>query len=107
MKLAVGMIVVCCCLLAGCGPPRFAKTEPLELTWTQFMMEIDRGNIHMLKVTNGAHAMGALKTQSVARIGSLDVAFKSFKVDILGDASQLADRVWKTNPGIEIQVHND
>jgi cell division protease FtsH len=79
------------------GPQR------VEVSYTRFISDVDTGNIESLEITDRTVA-GELKKQSVVRIGNHDVPYKSFRTNIVGDGSTLPDRVWKTNPGAEIDV---
>jgi cell division protease FtsH len=81
------------------GPQR------IEISYTRFIQEVDRGNIHDVQIIEKS-VTGELKTESNIRINNHDLTFKGFKTNILGDGSDLPDRVWKTNPGIEIEVRN-
>jgi len=79
------------------GPQR------VEVSYTRFIHDVDTGNIESLEITDRTVA-GELKKQSVVRIGNHDVPYKSFRTNIVGDGTALPDRVWKTNPGAEIDV---
>src|SRR5258708_37280231 len=69
------------------------------------MQEVDKGNILTLQIIERS-VTGDLKTEASIRIGNHDLPFKSFKTNIVGDGSDLPDRIWKTNPGVEIEVRN-
>ena len=81
------------------GPQR------VEISYTRFIQEVDRGNLHDVQIIEKA-VTGDLKTESSIRINNHDLTFKGFKTNILGDGADLPDRIWKTNPGIEIEVRN-
>jgi len=81
----------------------FMTPQRLEVSYTRFIQEVDKGNVQNLQIIE--HSIeGELKNSSVFRVGGHDVSFKSFKTNIVGDGAELPDRVWKTNPGIEIEV---
>jgi len=79
-----------------------------EVSYTRFIQEVDRGNILNLQILENT-VTGELKNESTLRVGSRDISFKAFRANVLvgpmGPDANLPDRVWKTNPGIEIQVH--
>ena len=86
----------------------FVAPQRVEVSYTRFIHEVDRGNILNLQILETT-VTGELKAESTVRIGTRDVAFKTFKTNVLtgpmGPDANLPERVWKTNPGIEIEVH--
>jgi ATP-dependent metalloprotease FtsH len=86
----------------------FVAPQRVEVSYTRFIHEVDRGNILSLQILENT-VTGELKAESTVRIGTRDVAFKSFRTNVLtgpmGPDANLPERVWKTNPGIEIEVH--
>src|SRR5262245_43279382 len=83
----------------------FLATQRAEVSYTRFIQEVERGNIQTLQVLDNT-VTGELRSPASFRPpgASRDVVFKAFKTNILGDGADLPDRVWKTNPGIEIEV---
>jgi ATP-dependent metalloprotease FtsH len=81
------------------APPR------IEISYTRFIQEVEKGNIQDVQIIEKL-VTGDLKSETSIKVGSHDVPFKAFKTNILGDGSDLPDRVWKTNPGIEVEVRN-
>jgi ATP-dependent metalloprotease FtsH len=81
----------------------FMSPQRLEVSYTRFIQEVDRGNILNLQIVEHT-VTGELKAESSVRINNRDISFKSFKTNILGDGADLPDRVWKTNPNVEIEV---
>jgi cell division protease FtsH len=81
----------------------FMATPRVDVSYTRFMQEVDRGNIANLQIIEKT-VTGELKNDSVLRSGGHEMMFKAFKTNILGDGSDIPDRVWRTNPGIEIDV---
>ncbi len=86
----------------------FVAPQRIEVSYTRFIHEVDRGNIQSLQILETT-VTGELKAESTTHIGNRDVAFKSFRTNVLtgpmGPDANLPERVWKTNPGIEIEVH--
>ncbi len=81
----------------------FMAPQRLEVSYTRFIQEVDRGNIQNLQIIERS-VNGELKNESTVHLGNRDVPYKLFKANIVGDGADLPDRVWKTNPGIEIEV---
>jgi cell division protease FtsH len=75
----------------------------IEISYTRFIQEADRGNLASLQIIEKVVA-GELKTGTMMRVAGHDLQVKAFKTNIIGDGSELPDRVWKTNPGIDIEV---
>jgi len=74
-----------------------------EISYTRFINEVDRGNIQNLQIIENS-VTGELKNESMIRVNNHDLSFKGFRTNIVGDGANLPDRVWKTNPGVEIEV---
>jgi ATP-dependent metalloprotease FtsH len=83
----------------------FMAPQRIEISYTRFMSEVEKGNIQDLQIIEKL-VTGDLRGESTIKIGTHEVPFKAFKTNILGDGSDLPERVWKTNPGIEIEVRN-
>ena len=81
----------------------FISPQRIEISYTRFIQEVNRGNIQGLQIIERT-LNGELRVESSARVGNHDVPFKAFRTNILGDGSDLPDRVWKTNPNAEIDV---
>jgi len=84
----------------------FMTPQRAEVTYTRFIQEVDRGNLQNLQIIERS-VTGDLKNETTMRVNNHDVPFKSFRTNIVGDGSTLPDRVWKTNPGIDIEVLAD
>ena len=80
-------------------PPR------VEISYTRFIDEVNKGNISNLQIVERA-VTGELRRESTIRISGHDTSFKNFRTNILGDGENLPERVWQTNPAIEIEVKN-
>ena len=83
----------------------FMAPQRVEISYTRFIQEVDRGNLANLQIIERS-VTGDLKTESSLRANNHDIPFKSFRANIVGDGADLPDRVWKTNPGIEVEVRN-
>jgi cell division protease FtsH len=83
----------------------FMATPRVEISYTRFISEVDRGNIANLQIVENA-VTGELKNEMPVRATQAEPRFKAFRTNILGTGQELPDRVWKTNPGIEIEVRN-
>ena len=81
----------------------FMSTPRIEISYTRFISEVERGNIGNLQIVENV-VTGDLKSEMPVRQNQPEPRFKSFRTNILGDGSDLPDRVWRTNPGIEIEV---
>ena len=81
----------------------FMSTPRIEISYTRFISEVERGNIGNLQIVENV-VTGELKGEMPVRPNQPEPRFKAFRTNILGDGSDLPDRVWKTNPGIEIEV---
>jgi ATP-dependent metalloprotease FtsH len=77
------------------------RTAPLDISYTRFVDEVNRGNIKSLVVTDG-QVLGELKRQASTQVGTQRVGFSRFRTYIIGDGADLPEKVWKTNPGVEI-----
>jgi cell division protease FtsH len=81
----------------------FMAPQRAEISYTRFVHEVDGGNISDLQITENT-VTGELKKEASVKLNNHDVPFKAFKTNIVGDGANLPDRVWKTNPGAEIDV---
>jgi len=83
----------------------FMATARIEVSYTRFITEVDRGNIQSLQIVERV-VTGELKSEAPVRASAPEPRFKAFRTNILGNGADLPDRVWKTNPGIEIEVRH-
>jgi ATP-dependent metalloprotease FtsH len=81
----------------------FMAAPRIEISYTRFIQEADRGNLASLQIIEKVVA-GELKSETMMRVAGHDLQVKAFKTNIVGDGAELPDRIWKTNPGIEIEV---
>jgi cell division protease FtsH len=83
----------------------FMATPRIEISYTRFISEVERGNIANLQIIEKV-VTGELKVDAPLRPAASEPRFKAFRTNILGDGASLPERVWKTNPGIEIEVRS-
>jgi ATP-dependent metalloprotease FtsH len=81
----------------------FMTPQRMEVSYTRFIQEVDKGNIQNLQIVDNG-VTGELRNEASIRVGNHDVPFKQFRTNIVGNGEDLPDRVWKANPGIEIEV---
>ena len=81
----------------------FMTAPRVEVSYTRFIAEVEKGNLANLQIVENA-VTGELRSEATVRVNGRDIAFKSFKTNIVGTGENLPDRVWKTNPGIEVDV---
>jgi len=81
----------------------FMATPRVEISYTRFIQEVERGNIQNLQIVEKV-VTGELKNEVPVRPTGAEPRFKTFRTNILGDGADLPDRVWKTNPGVEVEV---
>ncbi len=102
--LAFWMLVVLLSLVAyRMYQGSFMAPQRVEVSYTRFIRDVDAGNIANLQITEST-VTGELKKESTVKVNNHDVSYKAFKTNIVGDGSTLPDRVWKANPGAEIDV---
>ncbi len=76
-----------------------------EVSFTRFIQEVEKGNIQDLQIVERS-VTGDLKVESSHKVDGHDQSFKAFKANIVGDGAELPALVWKTNPGVEIEVRS-
>jgi DNA polymerase III delta prime subunit len=81
----------------------FTAPQRVEVSYTRFIRDVDSGNIANLQITEST-VTGELKKESTVKLNNRDLPYKGFKTNIVGDGATLPDRVWKANPGAEIDV---
>ena len=102
--LAFWMLVVLLSLVAyRMYQGSFTAPQRAEVSYTRFIHDVDAGNIANLQITEST-VTGELKRESTLKLNNHDVPYKAFKTNIVGDGATLPDRVWKANPGAEIDV---
>ncbi len=80
----------------------FMAPQHVEISYTRFIQEVNAGNIANLQVIEKS-VTGELKSEKSVKVAGRDVTFKSFRANILGDGSDLPEKVWAKNPEIEIE----
>ena len=83
----------------------FMTPQRAEISYTRFIDEVTKGNIANLQIIERS-VTGELKNEAALRVGPHEAPFKLFKTNILGDGEGLPEKVWGTNPNIEIEVRN-
>jgi ATP-dependent metalloprotease FtsH len=83
----------------------FMAPQRVEISYTRFLAEINKGNIANLQVVERT-VTGELRNEGTLRVANRDVAFKAFRTNILGDGADLPEKVLAKNPDIEIDVRN-
>ncbi len=78
------------------------RTTPVEITYTRFMQEVSRGNIAKLTLDDRGRIQGTLKQEATTTSSGRAVPFKEFHLYLVGEGNDLPDKVWQTNPGVEI-----
>jgi cell division protease FtsH len=81
----------------------FMATPRADISYTRFITEVERGNIANMQIVEKV-VTGELRAEAPLKANTPEPRFKAFRTNILGDGSNLPDLVWKTNPGIEIEV---
>ena len=83
----------------------FMTPQRLEISYTRFMQEVDKGNVLNLQILDH-NVTGELRNETTLRVSGHDLPFKTFKTNIAGEGADLPERVWKTNPGIEVDYRS-
>jgi cell division protease FtsH len=80
-----------------------SKEREWTLTYTQFMKQIERGNIARLKI-KGLEVRGKLVNEIVIPMGNGDATISAFKVILPAEDKDLPDKVWVKNPDAQIEA---
>ena len=79
----------------------FSKRDtPVELTYTQFMNEVEKGNIEKITIDEGGEAAGELRAAS--SIAGHPLPVDKFHVRIGKTSEDLTKQIRESNPGVEI-----
>ncbi len=81
----------------------FMTPQRVDLSYTRFIDEVNKGNIANMQIIERT-VTGELKSEAKLSANGHDTPFKTFKTNILGDGVGLPEKVWLTNPNIEIEV---
>ena len=105
-QLAFWVLVILLCV-AGfrISQGSFMAPQRAEVSFTRFIQEVEKGNIQDLQIVERS-VTGDLKVESSHKVDGRDQTFKAFKANIVGDGAELPALVWKTNPGVEIEVRS-
>jgi cell division protease FtsH len=84
----------------------FMNPQQADISYTRFVQEVDKGNIKKMQVL-GKTVTGEFKADANLRVNGRDVPIRNFKTSILGDGTDIRDRVWAADPNVEIEVHEE
>jgi len=84
----------------------FMAPQRADISYTRFVQEVDKGNIKNLQVM-GKNVTGEFKSDASLKVNGHDVTVRNFKTSILGDGTDIRDRVWAADPDVEIEVHEE
>jgi len=84
----------------------FMAPQRADISYTRFVQEVDKGNIKNLQVM-GKNVTGEFKSDASLKVNGHDLTVRNFKTSILGDGTDIRDRVWAADPDVEIEVHEE
>ena len=84
----------------------FMTPQQAEINYTRFMQEVDKGNIKELKVM-GKTVTGEFKSDTRVSVNGTDLAVRNFKTSILGDGTEIAERVYAADTDVPIDVQEE
>jgi cell division protease FtsH len=79
------------------------KEREWTLTYTQFVKQIEKGNVARLKI-KGLELKGKLVSEIVIPMGSGDATISSFRVILPAEDKDLPDKIWAKNPDTQIEA---
>ena len=79
------------------------KEREWPIDYSQFIAEIDNGNIASVKI-KGIEVRGKLLTPITIPTGGDGTTITSFKTILPAEDSQLAERIWASNPDTQIEA---
>jgi len=79
------------------------KEREWPIDYSQFIAEIDNGNIESVKI-KGIEVRGKLLTPIMIPTGGDGTTITSFKTILPAEDSQLAERIWASNPDTKIEA---
>ena len=79
------------------------KEREWPIDYSQFIAEIDNGNIASVKI-KGIEVRGMLVNPIMIPTGGEGTTISSFKTILPAEDSQLAERIWKSNPDAKIEA---
>jgi hypothetical protein len=84
----------------------FMSPQQADISYTRFVQEVDRSNIKNMQVM-GKTVTGEFKADASLRVNGSDLSVRHFKTSILGDGTDIRDRVWAADPDVEIDVEEE
>jgi len=79
------------------------KEREWTLTYTQFVKQIEKGNVARLKI-KGLELKGKLVGEIVIPMGNGDATISSFRVILPAEDKDLPDKIWAKNPDAQIEA---
>jgi cell division protease FtsH len=80
-----------------------SKEREWTLTYTQFVKQIDKGNIARLKI-KGLEVRGKLVNEIVIPMGKGEATISSFRVILPAEDKDLPEKIWAKNPDAQIEA---
>jgi ATP-dependent metalloprotease FtsH len=84
----------------------FMTPQRADISYTRFVQEVDRGNVKNMQVM-GKAVTGEFKSDASLNVNGNNLSVRHFKTSILGDGTDIRDRVWAADPNVEIEVHEE
>jgi len=79
------------------------KEREWTLTYTQFVKQIERGNVARIKI-KGLEVRGKLVNEIVVPMGKGEATISSFRVILPAEDKDLPDKIWAKNPDAQIEA---
>jgi cell division protease FtsH len=78
------------------------KEREWPLSYSQFVKEIENGNINNVKI-KGLEVRGTLSEEIIVPTGGEGTSIKNFKVILPAEDKDLPDKIWASNPDTQIE----
>ncbi|MDD4856861.1 MAG: ATP-dependent zinc metalloprotease FtsH [Candidatus Krumholzibacteria bacterium] len=79
------------------------KEHEWPLTYTQFIKQIDKGNVAQIKI-KGLEVKGKLVSEIVIPMGNSDATISSFRVILPAEDKDLPEKIWAKNPDAQVEA---
>ena len=79
------------------------KEREWTLTYTQFVKQIDKGNVARVKI-KGLEVRGKLANEIVIPMGNSEATISSFRVILPAEDKDLPEKIWAKNPDAQIEA---
>jgi len=79
------------------------KEREWTLTYTQFIKQVDKGNVARLKI-KGLEIRGKLVSEIVIPMGNGEATISSFRVILPAEDKDLPEKIWAKNPDAQIEA---